>query len=40
MLNDAMGGYRGTACEIRRIILEHLENSEAWYNRGSDRASC
>ena len=35
-----MGGYRGTACEISRIILEHPENAEAWYNRGNDRASC
>ncbi len=40
MLKDAMGGYRGTACEISRIILEHPENAEAWYNRGNDRASC
>ncbi|MBV5304610.1 MAG: tetratricopeptide repeat protein [Chlorobium sp.] len=40
MLKDAMGGYRGTACEISRIILEHPENADAWYNRGNDRASC
>jgi len=40
MLKDAMGGYRGTSCEISRIILEHPENAEAWYNRGNDLASC
>ena len=40
MLKDAMGGYRGTACEISRIILKYPENAEAWYNRGNDRASC
>jgi len=35
-----MGGYRGTACEISRIILKHPDNAEAWYNRGNDRSSC
>jgi len=40
MLKDAMGGYRGTECEISRIILEHPDNAEAWYNRGNDRGSC
>ena len=40
MMKDAMGGYRGTACEINRIILKNPENAEAWYNRGNDRGSC
>jgi len=40
MLKDAMGGYRGTAREISRILVDHPENADAWYNRGNDRASC
>jgi tetratricopeptide (TPR) repeat protein len=40
MLKDAMGGYRGTACEISRIILHDPDNADAWYNRGGDRSSC
>ena len=40
MLKDAMGGYRGTATEISRIIAEHPDNAEAYYNRGNARSSC
>ena len=40
MLKDAMGGYRGTATEISRIIAEHPENAEAYYDRGNARSSC
>ncbi|MEI7694391.1 MAG: tetratricopeptide repeat protein, partial [Chlorobium sp.] len=40
MMKDAMGGYRGTAREISRILVDHPENADAWYNRGNDRASC
>lgn len=40
MLKDAMGGYRGTAIEISRIIAEHPDNAEAYYDRGNARSSC
>lgn len=40
MLKDAMGGYRGTATEISRIIAEHPDNAEAYYDRGNARSSC
>ncbi len=40
MLKDAMGGYRGTATEISRIIFEDPDNAEAYYNRGNARSSC
>lgn len=40
MLKDAMGGYRGTAKEISRIIAEHPDNAEAYYDRGNARSSC
>ena len=40
MLKDAMGGYRGTAIEISRIIAQHPDNAEAYYNRGNARSSC
>lgn len=40
MLKDAMGGYRGTATEISRIIAEHPDNAEAYYDRGNVRSSC
>ncbi|NTV98147.1 MAG: hypothetical protein HGA70_03180 [Chlorobiaceae bacterium] len=39
MLKDAMGGYRGTATEISRIILEHPDKAEAYYDRGNARSS-
>ncbi len=35
MLKDAMGGYRGTATEISRLIMEQPENAEAYYDRGN-----
>lgn len=35
-----MGGYRGTASEISRIIEENPNNAVAWYNRGNDLSSC
>ena len=40
MLKDAMGGYRGTATEISRVIAEHPDNAEAYYDRGNARSSC
>jgi len=40
MLKDAMGGYRGTAKEICRIIAEHPDNAEAYYDLGNARSSC
>jgi tetratricopeptide (TPR) repeat protein len=40
MLKEAMGGYRGTATEISRIIAEHPDNAEAYYDRGNARSSC
>ena len=40
MLKDAMGGYRGTAVEISRVIAEHPDNAEAYYDRGNARSSC
>ena len=40
MLKDAMGGYRGTATEISRIIAEHPGRAEAYYDRGNARSSC
>lgn len=40
VLKDAMGGYRGTAIEISRIIMEEPGNAEAWYNRGNAWSSC
>ena len=40
MLKDAMGGYRGTAVEISRVISEHPDNAEAYYDRGNARSSC
>ncbi|MEI8186390.1 MAG: tetratricopeptide repeat protein [Chlorobiaceae bacterium] len=40
MLKDAMGGYRGTAAELTRIILKHPDNAEAYYNRGNALSSC
>ncbi len=40
MLKDALGGYRGTAVEISRIIIEQPDNEEAYYNRGNARSSC
>ena len=40
MLKDAMGGYRGTATEISRIIAEHPGKAEAYYDRGNARSSC
>jgi len=40
MLKDAMGGYRGTATEISRIIAEHSGKAEAYYDRGNARSSC
>jgi tetratricopeptide (TPR) repeat protein len=40
MLKDAMGGYRGTATEISRIIAEHPDNAEAYYDLGNARSSC
>ena len=39
MLKDAMGGYRGTATEISRIIMDQPENAEAYYDRGNARSS-
>ena len=38
MLKDAMGGYRGTATEISRVIAEHPDNAEAYYDRGNARS--
>ncbi|MCF8383055.1 MAG: tetratricopeptide repeat protein [Chlorobium sp.] len=38
MLKDALGGYRGTAEEITRIISRYPENAEAWYNRANARS--
>ena len=40
MLKDAMGGYRGTAKEISRVIAEHPGKAEAYYDRGNARSSC
>ncbi|NTW64197.1 MAG: hypothetical protein HGA46_09015 [Chlorobiaceae bacterium] len=40
MLKDAMGGYRGTAMEISRVIAEHPGKAEAYYDRGNARSSC
>jgi tetratricopeptide (TPR) repeat protein len=40
MMKDAMGGYRGTATEISRIIAEHPDNAVAYYDRGNDLSSC
>jgi tetratricopeptide (TPR) repeat protein len=40
MLKDAMGGYRGTAIEISRVIAEHPGNTEAYYDLGNARSSC
>ena len=33
-----MGGYRGTAREISRIILEHPDNADAYCNRANARS--
>jgi len=40
MLKDAMGGYRGTATEISRIIAASPGKAEAYYDRGNARSSC
>ncbi|MEI8033213.1 MAG: tetratricopeptide repeat protein [Chlorobiaceae bacterium] len=39
MLKDAMGGYRGTAEEISRLIVADPGNADAWCNRGNARSS-
>lgn len=39
MLKDAMGGYRGTAKEISRIILAEPENADAYCNRANALSS-
>lgn len=39
-MKDAMGGYRGTAGDISRVIMAQPENAEAWYNRANARSSC
>ncbi len=39
MMKDAMGGYRGTAREISRIIVAHPDNADAYCNRANVRSS-
>jgi len=39
MMKDAMGGYRGTAREISRIIVEHPDNADAYCNRANALSS-
>jgi tetratricopeptide (TPR) repeat protein len=38
MLKDALGGYRGSVEEISRIIEEHPDNAEAFYDRANARS--
>ncbi|WP_156777965.1 tetratricopeptide repeat protein [Chlorobium ferrooxidans] len=39
MLKDAMGGYRGTAIEISRVILAEPDNADAYCNRANALSS-
>jgi tetratricopeptide (TPR) repeat protein len=39
MLKDAMGGYRGTATEISRVILAEPDNADAYCNRANALSS-
>jgi len=39
MLKDALGGYRGTADEITKVITRRPEDAEGWYNRANARSS-
>jgi tetratricopeptide (TPR) repeat protein len=38
MLKDALGGYRGSVGELSRIIGEHPDNAEAFYNRANAKS--
>ncbi|WP_076791976.1 tetratricopeptide repeat protein [Chlorobium sp. KB01] len=39
MLKDAMGGYRGTAIEISRVIQADPDNADAYCNRANALSS-
>lgn len=39
MLKDALGGYRGTAEEITKVIARHPEHAEGWYDRANAKSS-